>query len=76
MSNLTTTIIKGVITGSCMYASDEMVHSIADKNCTKKNNILLTIAGVSVGFVVGKEIADEVIWAISDAIAAYGKEKD
>lgn len=75
MNSLAKTVIKGVITGSCMYATDEMVHKIADPDATKKHNIFLTIAGASIGFVIGKEIADDVIWALTDAIEAYGKEK-
>lgn len=72
MNKYVKTGIKALITGGMMIASSEFaVYHLP--YCEEKSSLkrsLCSLAGAALGFAIGKEVADDVIWSLSDAIDA------
>ena len=79
-------LIKGVIAGSIMATTDIMVYQALHPIYTSDgkayrfkmhmiNNIEGHIAGLSVGYVIGKRVAEEVVDGFDAAVAAYKGEE-
>ena len=68
MSDYIKTGIKALITGSMMVAGSEFTTSHLPVNVSPTKKLLCEVAGLSLGFAIGREIASDIVWAISDAM--------
>lgn len=68
-------ILKGVIVGSTMVATNEVIgyHANPYKSATGVR-LSCNIAASAIGYFVGREVADYCADAIEDLIEAYNKE--
>lgn len=60
--------LKAIITGGMMIAGNEFTTYHLPLNASPTKKFLCSVAGVALGFSIGREVASDVVWAISDAI--------
>lgn len=79
-------LVKGIITGSVMTATDLMIYNITRPTTTIDGhvyrhkghtlaNIECHIAGMAIGYSVGKRVAEDVVSGYEAAVAAYKEEE-
>lgn len=68
---------RGAIISSCMVATNEVIgyHANPYKSATG-TRLACNIAGYSIGFYLGKRVANCVIGSIKDAVKAYNGEEE
>lgn len=65
--------IRGAIVASSMVTTTEVLRFYDYK---RKNSLAVTIAGNSLGFMIGRRVANDVIKVVKAAIEAYNGEDD
>lgn len=72
MNKFVKLIIKGVVTGSMMIAGNEVIsyHANPYKAATL-TRLACNIAGIGLGFTIGKEISEEIIYTFDGLIDRY-----
>ena len=68
MNDFIKTGIKTLITGGMMVACEGFATYHLPLNASSTKKFLCSVAGTALGFAIGREVASDVIWAISDAI--------
>ena len=65
--------IRGAIVASSMVTTTEVLRFYDYK---RKNSLAVTIAGNSLGFMIGRRVANDVVKVVKAAIEAYNGEDD
>ena len=72
MNKIVNIAVKCVITASCVVACREIVgFHVSPFKASASTRLMSDIAGGAIGFVLGKELADEIVYSIDGAVEAY-----
>lgn len=76
-NNIVKVVFKSIITISSMVATNDLLGYYAPSRCSQTiHRIGNNIAGLSIGYLVGKKAADLCVDAIDRAIEAYNRKEN